>query len=45
MTVASDGVTLPELAESVLDEMRETITGLRRWTAQLEPLLNLDPRH
>ena len=45
MTVATDGETLPELAESVVDEMRETITRLRRWMAQLEPLLNLEPRH
>lgn len=45
MTVATDGETLLELTESVMDEMRETITRLRRWTAQLEPLLDLEPRH
>lgn len=45
MSATTDCETLPELAESVVDEMRETITRLRRWVAQLEPLLILEPRH
>jgi len=45
MTVATDGETLPELAEAVVDDMRETIARLRKWIVQLEPLVNLEPRH
>lgn len=45
ITVATDGETLPELAETIVDDMRETITRLRKWIVQLEPLVNLEPRH
>lgn len=45
MTVSTDCETLPELAESVVDEMRDTIARLQRWVSQLEPLLSLEPRH
>lgn len=45
MTVATDCETLPELAESVVDEMRDTIARLKTWISQLEPLLSLEPRH
>ncbi len=45
MTVATDDETLPELAESVVDEMRDAIARLQRWISQLEPLLSLEPRH
>lgn len=45
MTVSTDCETLPELAESVVDEMRDTIARLQMWVSQLEPLLSLEPRH
>lgn len=45
MSVGTDRETLPELAESVVDEMRDTINRFQRWVSQLEPLLSLEPRH
>nr|WP_308606022.1 Tn3 family transposase post-transcriptional regulator TnpC [Massilia sp. DJPM01] len=45
MTVATDDETLPELAETVMDEMRDMIARLQSWISQLEPLLSLEPRH
>lgn len=45
MSAGTDCETLPELAESVVDEMRDTISRLQRWISQLEPLLSLEPRH
>jgi hypothetical protein len=43
VSVATDGETLPELAESVVDEMHETITRLQKWMSQLESPLGLEP--
>lgn len=44
MTVTTDCETMSELAETIVDDMRETITRLRRWIDKLEPLLRLEPR-
>jgi hypothetical protein len=45
MSVGTDAETLPELADAIVDDMRDTITRMRIWIAKLEPLLKLEPRH
>lgn len=45
MSVGTDDETLPELAEAIVDDMRETVTRMRTWITRLEPLLALEPRH
>jgi hypothetical protein len=45
MTVGTDAETLPELADAIVGDMRESITRMRAWIAKLEPLLKLEPRH
>jgi len=45
MSVGTDAETLPELADAIVDDMRDTVTRMRTWIARLEPLLKLEPRH
>jgi hypothetical protein len=45
MSVGTDAETLPELADAIVDDMRETVARMRTWIARVEPLLKLEPRH
>ncbi|MBA5640334.1 hypothetical protein H3H37_25060 [Duganella sp. LX20W] len=45
MSVGTGAETLPELADTIVDDMRDTVTRMRTWIARLEPLLKLEPRH
>jgi len=45
MSVGTGAETLPELADAIVDDMRETIDWMRTWIARLEPLVKLEPRH
>lgn len=45
MSVPTGCETVPELAESLVDDMRGTIARLQKWIVRLEPLLGLEPRH
>lgn len=45
MSLGTEGETLPELADTIVDDMKETVTRMRTWIARLEPLLKLEPRH